>query len=232
MTRKSLSKNRIYVQTPQDWYKYRDEYSPDMRSSRIRNENDGRWSFNDTWNSYGQGRKIVFDKMFNAGGNRNPRKGMIIDERPPVKRVSRRKRPELHGNLSLDNLRDQSLGWREYRKISWNEILHSQMEDVNKNRVFIQTLPQKEHWLASIDNRNPRIISNRGYPPHVSPRLFNNHVTPSKAPLAPKYISKDRQGNLFYIVGPGDVTSKEIRPFVLPEIKGNKAPPTPEKLNF
>jgi len=236
LNRKPLSKNRIYLQTPRDWYSYDLEYKPDVTSSSRQKDTDSSWSFNDRWNSYGEGRKIVYDKMFQAGNNRSPRKGMIVEEQPPSLPNPRRRRPELPGNLSLDNLRDQNLDWRKYNKVSWSDIMNSHMEDVNQQRVYIQTMPQKEHWLASIENHSYRHpgqapYSNRGFPYRLSPRLFNNKVTQNKGPVPTKYVSKDRQGNLFYIVGPGDVTSKEYRPFVLPEI--DTAPPqTPKKLNF
>lgn len=230
--RKSLSKNRIYLQTPPDWYKHNSDSTQDVTSSYQKRGLDDRWSFNDSWDKYhSKGRKIVFDKVFSHGNNRNPRKAMIVGERPPLWRPTDRNRAQLPGNLSVDNLRQQDLDWRKYNKVNWNDILESHKEDVNRNRVFIQTYPQKEHWLASIDARDryPKASLGRSLP-YISPRLFNNKVTPTKAPVAPKYVTKDKQGNVYYIVGPGDVTSREYRPFVIPEI--NKPPPTPKKLNF
>lgn len=226
--RKSLSKNRIFLQTPREWYNYRTRNSPDVTSPHRRQENASRWSFQDSWRSSKDGgRRIVFDRIFHRTHQPTTRKAMIIGEDPSTWRSPEVRRPLLPGNLSMDSLRHQDLDWRKYNKLSWDDILESHRQDVDRSRVYVQTLPQKEHWLASIDNRA------RYSKPHsnlISPRLFNNKAAPSKAPVAPKYVSKDRQGNIFYIVGPGDVTSKELRPFVLPQI--DKPPPTPEKMDF
>ncbi|KAH3725484.1 hypothetical protein DPMN_051328 [Dreissena polymorpha] len=227
--RKSLSKNRIYLKTPENYYKYDPDDPRDVTSSyqrqgtfmRVLNRPSGLIP----------GRKIVYEKVFPQGNRNRVRKAMIIGERPSLWRLPDIRQPELPGNLFVDNLRHKSLDYRKFNTVTWNDILESHLKDVNQGRDFVQTLPQKEQWLASIDARvkYSKMNHHRGLP-YVSPRLFSENVSPTKHPVATKYISKDKLGNVFYIVGPSDVNKKEYRKLVLPEIV--KRPQTPKKLNF
>ena len=223
--RKSLDKNRIYLGTPDKAHGYLSERFREPGSIR-RESTLGR----SVSQAHGDGRKIVFDHMFRDNHGHRParsNKAMIIGERPSLWRVQEMRRPELPGNLFVDNLRHKHIDYRTFSDVTWNDILESHLKDVGDGRDFTQTLPQKEQWLASIDARvryskmNPNRVL-----PFVSPRLFNDKVSPLK-PVGARYISKDKAGNVFYIVGPGDVTRKEYRPYVLPEIE--KEPKTPKK---
>jgi hypothetical protein len=214
--RKSLSKNKIFLNTPVDWYKYHPDDPRDVTSSYQR---DGTFFRSLSEPRYTKGRKVVYEKLFPAGNRRTVKKGMIIGERPPLWKLKDTRSPELPGNLFVDNLRHQKVDWRKYDNVTWNDILESHMKDVETSRDYTQTLPQKEAWLASIDSRvrYSKMRPDRGLP-HISPRLFNNRREPPKPPQATRYVSKDRMGNVFYVVGPSDVTKKEYRRYVLPEI--------------
>lgn len=226
--KKALSKNRIYLKTPEDWYNYHPEDPRDVTSSYQR---EGTFYRSLSEPRYSKGRKVVYEKMFPGGNRRTIKKGMIIGERPSLWRVPEPRSPELPGNLFVDNLRHQHIDWRKYNNVTWNDILESHLKDVDRTYVNTQTLPQKEAWLASIDSRvrYSKMKPDRGLP-HISPRLFHNRKEPPKPPQITKYISKDKMGNIFYIVGPSDVTKKDVRPYVLPEIVKPEA--SPEKLNF
>lgn len=228
--RKALSKNKIYLNTPEDWYKYHPEDPRDVTSSYHRQGTLYQYHSDSKESS---GRKIVYEKMFPGVNKRqHVKKGMIIGERAPLWKLSEARSPELPSNLFVDNLRHQNIDWKKYNKVTWNDILSSHMKDVNSTRDYAQTLPQKEAWLASIDSRvrYSKMKPDRGLP-HISPRLFSNRPQPQKPPQITKYVSKDKNGNIYYIVGPSDVTKKEYRSFVLPEIV-KPVSDAPHKLNF
>lgn len=226
--RKALSKNRIYLKTPVDWYKYHREDPRYVTSSYRR---DGTFDRALSEPRVYKGRKVVYDKLFPGHNARSVRKGMIIGEREPLWNVPHGRSPELPGNLFVDNLREQEIDWRKFNRVTWNDILESHMKDVSRTRDYAQTLPQKEAWLASIDSRvrYSKMKPDRELP-HVSPRLFNNKREPPKPPQVARYVSKDKMGNVLYVVGPSDVTNKQYRPYLLPEILKPSASPT--KLNF
>lgn len=228
--RRSLNKNKIYLNTPEDWYNYHSDDPRDVTSNYQRNGFSYR-SLNEPL-SPNNGRKIVYEKLFHNGVNKKTsKKGMIIGERPSLWNVSEVRRPELPGALFVKNLRQQKIDWKSYNTVTWNDILESHMKDVNRHRIIAQTLPQKEAWLASIDARvrHSKMNSDRELP-HISPRLFNSKTSPAKPPQITKYISKDKFGNVFYIVGPSDVTKKEYRPYIFPEVVKAALPPL--KLDF
>ncbi|KAL4232619.1 hypothetical protein ACF0H5_007309 [Mactra antiquata] len=224
----SLEKGKIFLKTPDDLYHYQKDEPRDVTSSYDRNIYEPTGSVG--VKSEG-GRKIVHEKrMFTKYLNpekKTFRKGMIIGERPSMWKAEPL-RPELPGNLFVDNLRHQPIDWRKYDTVTWNDILGSHMKDVQNRWSNVQTLPQKEAWLASIDTRvrYSRLRPDR-HLPNISPRLFNNRQAPPKPPQNTRYISRDKQGNVFYVVGPSDVTKKEHRAYVLPEI--SKTPTTPKK---
>lgn len=226
--RKALSKNRIYLKTPVDWYKYHREDPRYVTSSYRRG---GTFDRALSEPKGYKGRKVVYEKLFPGHNQRSVRKGMIIGEREPLLNSSQARRSELPGNLFVDNLREQQIDWRKFNRVTWNDILESHMKDVNRTRDYAQTLPQKEAWLASIDSRArySKLKSDREIP-HVSPRLFNNKREPPKPPQVVRYLSKDKMGNVCYVVGPSDVTKKEYRPYLLPEIL--KPAVSHAKLNF
>ena len=165
------------------------------------------------------------------GSFRKGAKALIIGKRTSLWRLTDIRHPELPGNLFVDNSPHKSLDYRKFNTVTWNDILESHLKDVNQGRDFAQTLPQKEQWLASIDARvrYSKMNHHRGLP-YVSPRLFSDNVSPTKHPVATKYISKDKLGNVFYIVGSSHVYKKEYRKLVLLEIFNR--PQIPKKLNF
>ena len=178
-------------------------------------------------------RNVVYEKIFSPRNKRMPRKAMIIGERPSLWKVGQYRRPQLPGNLFVDNLQHKPIDYRQYDKVTWNDILESHKQDVYmyRPRDFAQTLPQKEAWLSSIDTRvKYSKMNHQRELPFISPRIFNAKVAPPKQPQQTRYLSKDRTGNLYYLVGPSDVTKKEYRKYVFPEIVSR--PPTPPKLNF
>lgn len=174
--RKSLSKNRIYLKTPDNWYHNHPDDPRDVTSSYQR---DGTLNRSLSEPRYTEGRRVVYERLFPSPNRRMVRKGMIIGERPSLWKVPEPRSPELPGNLFVDNLRHQRIDWRKYNNVTWNDILDSHLKDVDRTRVNIQTLPQKEAWLASIDSRvrYSKMKPGRGLP-HISPRLFNNRKEP------------------------------------------------------
>lgn len=224
--RKALSKDRIYLDTlePKEnqLYKYDVDDSREMTSSFHR----GKTLTPRNAPIHESGRKIVYQSFFPAiqsqrnfepSHKRKHRKGMIIGERPSIWRSTEPRRPQLPSNLFMDNLRDQDIDWRQYDNVTWNDVLDSYQRDIGGHFDYVQTLPQKEAWLASIDSRvrYSKMSSGRSLP-SISPRLFGNRVAPAKPPIHTRYLTKDKRGNITYLVGPTD--NSQYTPYALPEL--------------
>ena len=159
-----IRRERNYLKSPDVWYKF--ERKTSLGHHQYLRKGTDKPLF-DKYKPYWSNEPI-----YRSRPNRN-RKALIIGERPSLWKSDRHRLPEVPGNMFIDNLRYRSTDWNEYSHVTWNQILDSHKRDIQHNRSNIQTLPQKEAWLASIDPRydvyKRRIDSSR---PEISPRLF------------------------------------------------------------
>lgn len=181
--------------------------------------------------------KPVFDKykpywsnepLYHSRPNRN-RKALIIGERPSLWKSDRHNWPDLPGNMFIDNLKYRSTDWNEYSHVTWNQILDSHKRDIHRNMSYIQTLPQKEAWLASIDPRydihKHKVDASL---PHISPRLFGPKKSSPRRPLQPlRYNVKDVMRTM---EDSSDFRNSDHRKLVFLDMPKRAKPP--KQLNF
>lgn len=215
---------RNYLKSPDDWYKYHADTSLGYYNRHGSYTRALKLPYLDRYSQ-----NWLYDSLYPERHNRN-RKALIIGERPSLWKGGRLERPELPGNLFLDNLRHKNIDWSAFENVTWNQVLDSHRKDVDRNRTNILTLPQKEAWLSSIDSRYDIHRQYRGHSlPQISPRLFKPKSMP-KPPQPIGYKARDGMGALYYLEGSSDPTNKEYRKLVFPEI--TKRAKTPKRLNF
>ena len=218
-------KRRNYLRSPDNLYKYHADTSLGYRDLRNPFTRALYVPYVDQSHS-----SLAYEPLYRRKPGNN-RKALIIGERPSLWKGGTLQRPELPGNLFLDNLKYQDIDWTAYTNITWNQILESHKKDIRiDSKRYAQSLPQKEAWLASID---PRYDIHRQYRgkslPQISPRLFKPRTKPDPPPEI-KYKARDGLGATYYLEGSGDVTNKAYSKVVFPEITPRAK--TPERLNF
>ena len=222
-----LRRERNYLKSPDDLYMYETTYT-----SVGHNLRKGVYTkaLNEPVLDKNRPSYLRYQPLYHSRPKRN-RKALIIGERPSLWKSDRHERPELPGNIFIDNLRYRNIEWADYRHVTWNQILESHKKDVDAHRTFIQTLPQKEAWLASIDPRYDihKHKSDTSLP-HISPRLFKPKSVPRRPPQPLRYKARDGMGTMYYLEGPSDVTNKAYRKLVFPEIPKRAKPP--KQLDF
>ena len=180
-----IRREQNYLKSPDDLYTFErntsvDHYLRKGTNTRARN-------------------KPIFDKykpywsnepLYRSRPNRN-RKALIIGERPSLWKSDRHERPELPGNIFMDNLKYRSTDWNKYNHVTWNQILESHKRDIQYHRTYIQTLPQKEAWLASIDPRYDIHKRTDTSLPLIPTRLFEPKSLPRRNVQPLRYNVKD-----------------------------------------
>ena len=222
----ATKKRRSYLKSPDNLYKYHADTSLGHYDYQSRFTKALDSPYFDR-----HGSNWVYDPLYCRKHN-SQRKALIIGERPSLWKGGILQRPVLPGNLFMDNLKYQNIDWSSYQHITWNQILESHKKDVRADtKHYIQSLPQKEAWLASIDPRYDVHKQYRGRSfPQISPRFFKPQGRLNASLPNIKNKVKDGLGATYYLEGAGNETRKDYTKLIFPEITPRAK--TPKQLKF